>query len=224
MKAENVRGLLGKLLDAKQAIVWMVQVHSYYSSPSLDRWIIDSGASHCMTAHRDYFCTYQQDSITAALANSSIVKWRHQVPQLLFGFSRLATRCKWHLRPPMIKGHEPQPAATKDGAESEPASASCSRNSSTNCSVPDTLPTMMRTRYSTYSTLFPLNNTLSEQASPTLSLWPSKSCGPDWFRNMKSLLGAALFQARRSCILCGEWKDFERISSLKRLLEEGRPL
>ena len=47
--------------------------NAYYSPPTLDRWIVDSGASHHMTSQQDYFITYYTDSTTVTQANNSIV-------------------------------------------------------------------------------------------------------------------------------------------------------
>jgi hypothetical protein len=64
--------------NARQAVAWMAQVNekddAYYSPPTLDRWIVDSGASHHMTSQQGYFITYYPDSTTVTLANNSIVK------------------------------------------------------------------------------------------------------------------------------------------------------
>jgi len=65
--------------NARQAVAWMSQVNAqdnaYYSPPpTLDQWIVDSGASHHMTSQQGYFITYYPDSTTVTLANNSIVK------------------------------------------------------------------------------------------------------------------------------------------------------
>jgi hypothetical protein len=63
--------------NARQAVAWMAPVHAQdiaYSPPTVDRWIVDSGASHHMTSQQDYFITYYPDSSTVTLANNSIVK------------------------------------------------------------------------------------------------------------------------------------------------------
>jgi len=63
--------------NARQAVALMAQVNAQdnaYSPPTLDRWIVDSGASHHMTSQRSYFSTYYPDSTTVTLANNSIVK------------------------------------------------------------------------------------------------------------------------------------------------------
>jgi len=63
--------------NARQAVAWMAQVNAQdnaYSPPTLDRWIVDSGASHYMTSQQSYFSTYYPDSTTVTLANNSIVK------------------------------------------------------------------------------------------------------------------------------------------------------
>jgi len=63
--------------NARQAVAWMAQVHAQdtaYSPPTLDRWIVDSRASHHMTSQPGYFITYYPDSTTVTLANNSIVK------------------------------------------------------------------------------------------------------------------------------------------------------
>jgi len=63
--------------NARQAVAWMAHVNAQdnaYSPPTLDRWIVDSGASHHMTSQQGYFVTYYPDSTTVTLANNSIVK------------------------------------------------------------------------------------------------------------------------------------------------------
>jgi len=60
-----------------QAVAWRAHVNAQdiaYSPPTLDGWIVDSGASHHMTSQQDYFITYYPDSTTVTLANNSIVK------------------------------------------------------------------------------------------------------------------------------------------------------
>jgi hypothetical protein len=47
--------------NARQAVAWMAHVNAQdiaYSPPTLDRWIVDSGASHHMTSQQGYFITY----------------------------------------------------------------------------------------------------------------------------------------------------------------------
>ena len=64
--------------NARQAVGWMAQVNEKddadYSPTTLDRWIVDRGASHHMTSQQGYFITYYPDSTTVTLANNSIVK------------------------------------------------------------------------------------------------------------------------------------------------------
>jgi hypothetical protein len=64
--------------NARQAVDWMAQVNekdnAYYSPPTIDRWIVDCGASHHMTSQQDYIITYFPDSTTVTLVNNSIVK------------------------------------------------------------------------------------------------------------------------------------------------------
>jgi hypothetical protein len=64
--------------NATQAVAWIAQVNAqdneYYSHPTLDRWIVDSGASHHMTSQQGDLITYYPDSTTVTLANNSIVK------------------------------------------------------------------------------------------------------------------------------------------------------
>ena len=64
--------------NARQAVAWMAQVNAhhnaYCSPPTLDRWIVDSGASHNMISQQGYFITYYPDSTTVTLANNCIVK------------------------------------------------------------------------------------------------------------------------------------------------------
>jgi hypothetical protein len=50
------------------------QDNAYSSPPTLDPWIVDSGASHHMTSQQGYFFTYYPDSTTVTLANNSIVE------------------------------------------------------------------------------------------------------------------------------------------------------
>jgi hypothetical protein len=61
-----------------QAVAWMAQVtaqgNAYGCPPTLDRWIVDSGASHHMASQQGYFIIYYHDSTTVVLANNSIVK------------------------------------------------------------------------------------------------------------------------------------------------------
>ena len=56
----------------------MAQVNAqdtaYYSPPTLDQWIVDSGASYHMTSQQGHFITHYPDSTTVTLANISIVK------------------------------------------------------------------------------------------------------------------------------------------------------
>jgi hypothetical protein len=47
--------------------------HIAYSAPTLDRWIVDSGALHDMTSQQSYISTYYPDLTTVTLANNSIV-------------------------------------------------------------------------------------------------------------------------------------------------------
>jgi len=49
------------------------QDNAYCSPPTLDQWIVDSGASHHSTYQQVYFITYYPDSTTVTLANNSIV-------------------------------------------------------------------------------------------------------------------------------------------------------
>jgi len=63
--------------NARQAVAWMAHFNAQdiaYSPPTLDRCIVDSGASPHMTSQHDYFITYYPDSTTVTLANNSIVK------------------------------------------------------------------------------------------------------------------------------------------------------
>jgi len=63
--------------NARQAVAWMVQVNAQdiaYSPPTLDWWIVDSGASHHITSQQSYFSTYYHDSTTVTLANNRILK------------------------------------------------------------------------------------------------------------------------------------------------------
>jgi len=64
--------------NATQVVAWMAQVNekdnAYCSHPTLDRWIVDSGASHHMTCQQGYFIAYNPDSTAVTLANNSIVK------------------------------------------------------------------------------------------------------------------------------------------------------
>jgi len=103
--------------NARQAVAWMAQVNekdsAFYSPPTLDRWIVDSGASQHMTSQRSYFSTYYPDSTTVTLAINSIVKasGRRDVVLLLpsgdialkdvlhipsLGFSSLLSLCLIH--------------------------------------------------------------------------------------------------------------------------------
>jgi hypothetical protein len=62
--------------NARQAVAWMTNVNVQeiaYSPPTLDRLIVDSGASHHMTSQQGYFITYYHYSTTVTLANNSIV-------------------------------------------------------------------------------------------------------------------------------------------------------
>ena len=64
--------------NARQAVAWLAQVNAqdnaYCSPPTLDRWIVDSRASHHMTSQQGHFITYYPESTTVTLANNSIVK------------------------------------------------------------------------------------------------------------------------------------------------------
>jgi hypothetical protein len=63
--------------NARQAVPLMAQANEkdndYNSPPNMDRWIVDSGASHHMNSQQSYFSTYYPDSTTVTLANDSIV-------------------------------------------------------------------------------------------------------------------------------------------------------
>jgi len=63
--------------NARQVVSCMAQVNAQdnaYSPPTLDRWIVESGASHHMTSQRSYCSTYYPDSTTVTLANNCLVK------------------------------------------------------------------------------------------------------------------------------------------------------
>ena len=47
---------------------------AYYSPPTLDRWIVDSGVSHHMTSEEEFFFIEYPDLVTVTLANNSAVK------------------------------------------------------------------------------------------------------------------------------------------------------
>ena len=64
-----------------------------------------------------------------------------------------------------------------------------SRSSSTSFSVLAAQPMRTMTRSSSCWTLYQRSTTLSEQASPMLSHWPSKRYHPGWSWNMRSSLG-----------------------------------
>jgi len=63
--------------NVRHAVAWMAPANAQdnaYSPPTLDRYIVDSGASHHMTSQQGYFITYYPDSTIVTLANNSMVK------------------------------------------------------------------------------------------------------------------------------------------------------
>jgi len=59
-----------------QAVGWMSLVNTWenaYSPPTLDRWSVDSGATHSMTLQPVHWLTYCSDLTTVTVANNRIV-------------------------------------------------------------------------------------------------------------------------------------------------------